>query len=251
MSNKKTKKSKKPKTTFKEIEFDFHKLFPPESKLGREILSLMAALNDAAFLREFSRTLKKTHGKAVPEAVFSCGKMFFLIRLMCAGLFEAIEIVERISTSPKYKDHLNLVTNEGHQALKRLLDFKETETGKKFEKARNKITFHYDCSFLAEGLCSLKKNFEEEKNSIVEITKRKKGTNEHNETSFYYSFADIVRQESVFGLLKSGAMEEIVKKQLQIERDLGIFFSSLFNVYQEKGNFYAFNKNSNYLLEPL
>lgn len=248
------RKVKKSGTIYKEIEFDFNKLFPCGRNLGNQILRLMAALNDILFIRECFRTQQPPKGSHSPKKAFYAGKTAFLVRLMCAVQQESLEVVKNISTSKEYKEHADYISKDGKDSLIRLLDFKKGDTGKIFKKVRDKATFHYDRGFSTEGVVSIRKTFKgENKTAIikVEMVERKNRKSELSKgSSFYFLFADAVRSEFTLGPLGSASIEDIVSAQLKIEKYLHIFFCSLFNAYQEKGNICAFDGND-FLLYPI
>jgi hypothetical protein len=235
------RKTQKIRNTYESIDFDTTKLFPPGRNLGNHILGLMAVLNDLTFI-DLAITALGRPNKGINEhqlKIFT-GKKFFLFRLNGAFLYEALKLIEDISNQREFKDQMDFMDQSGKNSLKELLLFKRGETGRILKKTRNSITFHNDRGFSIGGLMDIRAaNKGAYKAQIVKKMQKKSSLPELE--NHYYLFADALRYQYVFGTPEHEKMQNLQKILDRIAKCLHIFFCSLFNAYQEKGNICAFD----------
>jgi hypothetical protein len=208
-------------------------MFPVDDVIAIDLLRLMSGCNDIYFLQEWA-----TRTKQIPRShiapIAAAGRNALQLRLLYSFLHESLSVIRDLKERPQFQKLRSSISDEGKQALDALLAVelkrkptdRDWKTNESILRARHTATFHYDSEKVKEALNRWLTNHGTNEEAYIV---RQEKTGLFGEWS-YYSVADMVRSEIVFGI-RNPNHQSNVREAITLMKHLGTFTHSLFIAY--------------------
>jgi hypothetical protein len=118
--------------------------------LGPLLVKLMMAVNDLGIcnhgLGQWKETPPTGHERRRQ------GARSYFLRLMNAHTYEALKVIYKINSTPKFKKLVDQYDHQAQKAFKRLVKVIGTPDYKTMKRIRDAITFHYETDAIAKAI---------------------------------------------------------------------------------------------------
>lgn len=228
--------SKAKRKRFDVYTFTVSKVFPPTSRLGIDILRLMAAYND------MSEIIAGWMGAnlSLPKKPIASSKarmrMGIQHRLLMAFMHEALTVFDGMQGSEEFKRAEKLLNDSGQKALKNLRRASGSPDliRSRIADARNTVIFHYDEEAFASAASRYGEIFKERDEAKSKIIVERGGR-------AYYFLPEHLRDIITFKFESEVKLDDIpakvgglIRKVTSLQRDLFEFLEELMRIYLDE-----------------
>jgi len=207
---------KKPRKAREVFNFTIAEVFPPDDPVAMDILCLMAAHNDLAFVGDWIRAHLQIPTARAAKSV-AASRLFFLQRLFAAMMAEVLKTLEHLEDLAGFEAVRQRLDDDGQQALTTLHTVPVDPKGaiyRVLHMTRNKVAFHFDPGQFRASLKKMLERYGTDAESDFVVEADAPGY-----SRIYYGLAAQLTADISFGLPDPGALP-LVQEAFQTALDL-------------------------------
>jgi hypothetical protein len=119
-------------------------------ELGPSLIKLMMAVNDLGIANHGLQQWKES--PPAGHDTRSQGAKSYFVRLMTAHTFEALKVIHKINSTPKFKKLVDQCDRQTREAFARLVKVIGTREYSTMKRIRNAIAFHYETDAITKAI---------------------------------------------------------------------------------------------------